>query len=178
PFCALRMKGGAALIETHGVVINASASDYASSLQIANSDAKRTIAVGVSEFAEEDALPNAESEALRVAEMMEGDALLGKEATLGGVLEKLCAFDVAHFATHAKMDDFDPLSSALILTEGERLEGRDLIERHVSTQLVTLSACSSAGGQGSVDGLLGLAWAFMAAGCPNVLGALWRLEDV
>jgi CHAT domain-containing protein len=43
--------------------------------------------------------------------------------------------------------------------------------------LVTISACYSAGEIHSGEGLVGLAWAFMRAGSHQVVAALWEVDD-
>ncbi|MGA2003125.1 MAG: CHAT domain-containing protein [Terriglobales bacterium] len=44
--------------------------------------------------------------------------------------------------------------------------------------LVTISACYSAGERSySREGLVGLSWAFLAAGAHNVVAALWDVSD-
>jgi CHAT domain-containing protein len=41
-----------------------------------------------------------------------------------------------------------------------------------------LSACDTAQGDEELgEGLVGLAWAFQAAGCPNVIASLWNIDD-
>lgn len=43
--------------------------------------------------------------------------------------------------------------------------------------LVTISACYSAGRSYSGDGLVGLSWTFLRAGAHNVVAALWDVSD-
>ena len=45
------------------------------------------------------------------------------------------------------------------------------------SRVVVLSACESANGQISTDGLLSLARCFVAAGCQSVLASLWKVDD-
>jgi len=48
----------------------------------------------------------------------------------------------------------------------------------VSARLVTLSACDTGRGQESAsEGVIGLAWAFRAAGCPSVVASQWSVDD-
>ncbi|HLJ09781.1 MAG TPA: CHAT domain-containing protein, partial [Planctomycetaceae bacterium] len=48
----------------------------------------------------------------------------------------------------------------------------------LSADLAVLSACQTAEGDERLgEGLMGLAWAFQAAGCPNVVASLWNIDD-
>ena len=48
----------------------------------------------------------------------------------------------------------------------------------LSAELVVLSACRSARGRVSSDGIAGLTRAFISAGAPTVVAALWDVADV
>jgi CHAT domain-containing protein len=89
-----------------------------------------------------------------------------------------------YFATHGKSNAVDALDSAIILspdTDGSfKLFARDIIndKLHLNADLVTISACEGAGTNvQSLEGLLGLEWAFMRAGAHQVVAALWNVDD-
>lgn len=90
-------------------------------------------------------------------------------------------FDLVHFATHAQANAQSPLESAVVLSQrGTRykLYARDVLAQPLRAELVTLSACRSAGARSyASEGLVGLAWAFMSAGARRVLAGLWNVED-
>lgn len=85
------------------------------------------------------------------------------------------------FATHATVNRESPLNSAIILShQGERykLYARDVAAVPLTADVVTLSACSSAGATTySGEGLMGFAWAFLQAGAQNVIATLWDEDD-
>jgi CHAT domain-containing protein len=77
-----------------------------------------------------------------------------------------------------------PLDSAIILSrtapqdDAFRLYARDIIQKPLRADLVTISACYGAGTRAySGEGLVGLSWAFLRAGAHNVIGALWDVSD-
>ena len=74
-----------------------------------------------------------------------------------------------------------PLDSAVILSgpaEKNRLLARDVMAIPLSAELVTISACRSAGGKTyGGEGLVGFAWAFLRAGAHNVIAGLWDVSD-
>jgi CHAT domain-containing protein len=89
-----------------------------------------------------------------------------------------------HLATHGTPNAIDPLRSAIILSSGKdgnfKLLARDIIDGKVrlNADLVTISACEGVGTQiQSLEGLLGLEWAFMRAGAHQVVAALWDQDD-
>jgi CHAT domain-containing protein len=90
-------------------------------------------------------------------------------------------FTHIHFATHATANLESPLNSAIILShQGEtyKLYARDVADVPLQADLVTLSACKSAGAKAySGEGLMGFAWAFLQAGAQNVIATLWDEDD-
>lgn len=91
------------------------------------------------------------------------------------------AFTNIHFATHATANRESPLNSAIILShqgENYKLYARDVAAVPLRADLVTISACRSAGARAySGEGLLGFAWAFMQSGAQNVIATLWDEDD-
>jgi CHAT domain-containing protein len=94
-------------------------------------------------------------------------------------------YRILHFATHGLLQVVDGLRSSLALTpeppgsaEDGFLEAREILSCPLKASLAVLSACHSAQGQKSGgEGLLGLAWAFRAAGCPAIVGSQWQVND-
>jgi CHAT domain-containing protein len=90
-------------------------------------------------------------------------------------------FSMIHFAAHAEANPESPLDSAVILsrsTEGFKLYARDILKSPLRTDLVTISACRSAGDKAySGEGLVGFAWAFLHAGSRSVIAGLWDVAD-
>jgi CHAT domain-containing protein len=92
-------------------------------------------------------------------------------------------YSYLHFVTHGTASRSRPLESAVILSKDKdedsyKLYARDIVTRHLSAELVTISACNGAGTRAfSGEGLVGLSWAFLRAGAHNVIGALWEVSD-
>jgi CHAT domain-containing protein len=58
------------------------------------------------------------------------------------------------------------------------LYARDVAARPLSADLVTVSACRSAGERAySGEGLVGFSWAFLRAGARRVVAGLWDVDD-
>jgi CHAT domain-containing protein len=90
-------------------------------------------------------------------------------------------FAFVHFTAHAAANLQSPLDSAVILTgpdDGYKLYARDVAELPLRAELVTVSACRSAGETAySGEGLVGFAWAFLRAGASRVIAGLWDVDD-
>ena len=90
-------------------------------------------------------------------------------------------FSFVHFAAHASANLESPLDSAVILSgpdDAFKLYARDVADVPLRAELVTVSACRSAGERiYSGEGLVGFAWAFLRAGSSRVIAGLWDVDD-
>jgi len=93
-------------------------------------------------------------------------------------------FSHIHFVAHGTASRLSPLDSAIVLSKGAietdsfKLYARDIVQHPLHADLVTISACYSAGSRAySGEGLVGLAWAFLRAGAHNVIASLWEVTD-
>jgi CHAT domain-containing protein/Tfp pilus assembly protein PilF len=91
------------------------------------------------------------------------------------------SFEFIHFSAHAAANTQSPLDSAVILSgpaDRCKLFARDVMSVPLSAELVTISACRSAGAKTYAgEGPVGFAWAFLRAGARNVIAGLWDLND-
>ncbi len=128
-------------------------------------------------------LQYAESEAQEIQKLYpQATVLLEKEATKAKAEEISPTDDIVHFATHAQLNENDPLSSAILLAKGGkedgRLEAREIFGMNLKANLVVLSGCETALGKLSTgDELVGLTRAFIYAGTPSVVASLWNVDD-
>ena len=90
-------------------------------------------------------------------------------------------FSYVHFTAHATANVESPLDSAVILSGPEgayKLYARDVADQPLHAELVTVSACKSAGERAfSGEGLVGFSWAFLRAGAERVVAGLWDVDD-
>jgi len=88
---------------------------------------------------------------------------------------------MVHFTAHATANMESPLESAVVLSgpdTGYKLYARDVADKPLRADLVTVSACRSAGERTySGEGLVGFAWAFLHAGARRVIAGLWDVDD-
>ena len=132
-------------------------------------------------------LPAAAAEGRAITRALAGHdvALLGgRDATEARVRHAMTGASVVHFATHGVVSDEAPSSSYLALAgasprgdDDGHLSAGELYDLRLDADLVMLGACRSATGPDTGDGVTGLARAFLAAGVPTVVAALWDLPD-
>jgi CHAT domain-containing protein len=107
------------------------------------------------------------------------DLLSGTHATpVGFTNARPEHYSLIHFSAHAIQYPESPLDSYIALSpdtdSGYRLYAYELARIHLTADLVTLSACQSAGARNVPgEGLVGLTWAVLGAGAHNVIASLW-----
>lgn len=111
-----------------------------------------------------------------------GDVYVADRATKRQFLETYRSHGVIHLATHAQVNDADPMASFIAFYPDSteyRLYSSELYDLSLQhTALVVLSACET--GRGKIhrgEGMLSLGRAFQYAGCPSVISTLWNAHD-
>ena len=129
-------------------------------------------------------LPAAAAEAERIARYAPvAEVLIGADAKESRLRHwSLADVGVLHFATHAQVDEWSLLRSALLLAPGDGDDGPvgvdELVGLRVQANLVVLSACNSGGGVVlGGEGLQGLTEPFLEAGSTAVVATLWQIGD-
>jgi CHAT domain-containing protein len=62
--------------------------------------------------------------------------------------------------------------------DSRKLYAREILQHAITADLVTLSACQTAGSRTYYgEGLTGFSWAFLSAGARNVVAGLWDVSD-
>jgi CHAT domain-containing protein len=108
--------------------------------------------------------------------------LVGRDATPTGFIRAQPEqYSVVHISAHAIPNPLSPLDSYIVLspeTNNEyKLYARDLAKLRLKADLVTLSACQSAGAKNVPgEGLVGLTWAVLSAGAHNAVASLWPVS--
>ena len=128
-------------------------------------------------------LPDSRAEVREIARLY-GDSrvLIGNDATETAVKNDADAYNVLHIATHGVINDAAPMYSAVLLSssgaEDGLLEAREMIHMNLGADLAILSACQSAGSNVTPgEGLIGMSWALMVAGCRNTVVSQWNVAS-
>ncbi len=134
------------------------------------------------------ALPESEKQApelQRIYDLGSSEVLIGAEARESVFKAKAGEAEILHFATHGVVDDRAPLYSYLLFSqvgvapnEDGRLEARELMQLKLHARLAILCGCETARGRVTAgEGMIGLSWGFMVAGCPATIVSQWKVDS-
>ncbi|XP_078370962.1 tetratricopeptide repeat protein 28-like [Oculina patagonica] len=128
-------------------------------------------------------LPCAGNEAAMIGRLLGVQPLLGEQETKQAVLERINSVSLVHCAAHGDAEKgeiaLSPLRSINRIPKEEDylLTLSDIARVQLRAKLVVLSCCHSGQGKSRVEGVVGIARAFLGSGARSVLVALWALED-
>lgn len=133
-------------------------------------------------------LPAAEEEVAELEKLYGPDkvvVLTGAQAREDTFKTEARDFDIIHFATHGVLIDRAPLYSYLLMSQDDLTPGEDglleaweLMRMKLHSRLAVLSACETARGKISEgEGVIGLSWALLAAGCPAAVVSQWKVDS-
>jgi len=130
-------------------------------------------------------LPEAERQVREIAELYgagQSEIVVGEDATEHRFLKEAADFRVLHLASHAVLDDGNPMYSHVLLAEGGEedgfLEARKLMNLDLRAEMLVLSGCETARGAAPAgEGITGMLWASFVAGAPTTVASLWRVES-
>lgn len=177
PFAALPV-GGKPLIASMSVVVAPGFYIFTETPTSQDRGYEEAIVVGDPDGS----LPGARAEAERIAHDLNVEPLIGSEATIDAVVEKLRvqeSTDLIHLATHGIADSQNPLDeSYLKMHGGDEWTARQISSLQLPGQpMVVMSACQTGLGKDFGVGTIGLARAWQWAGARAVVMSLWNVND-
>lgn len=130
----------------------------------------------------EGALPPAEKQVKELQRLPGVTGYTGKGANETLFKREAGKYKILHFATHGKLDDKNPLYSALRMAPTEKEDGLlevwEILALNLKADLAVLAACETARGRVSNgEGLIGVSWAFLIAGCPTTIASQWAVKS-
>jgi CHAT domain-containing protein len=131
-------------------------------------------------------LPFARKEVEVIANLLEGEKVTGSGASESYLKTRAASVKILHLATHAIIDELNPLYSKLILAAGDsaidddgQLHSFEIYGMKLNCALVTLSACNTGSGKYlDGEGIFSLGRSFLMAGAESVLTSLWEVSDL
>jgi CHAT domain-containing protein len=142
-------------------------------------------------------LPGSEEEAQSIARLLNTRPLLGKDATKTVVIGRMATARIIHLATHGLLEyeatrssvrsipgaialapDSTAASELISQEPGDGLlTSTEILDLRLNADLVVLSACDTARGEITGDGVVGLSRSFISAGTPSIIVSLWEIPD-
>jgi CHAT domain-containing protein len=130
-------------------------------------------------------LPFAKKEVEAISNLLDGEEVTGTSASEAYLKAKAASFNILHLATHAIIDEDNPLYSKLIFAfsdstknEDGELHSFEIYGMKLNCALVTLSACNTGTGKYlDGEGIFSLGRSFLLAGAESVLTSLWEVSD-
>ncbi|HEX2271613.1 MAG TPA: CHAT domain-containing protein, partial [Pyrinomonadaceae bacterium] len=133
-------------------------------------------------------LPDAEREVNLLGRLYGPDAsrvMIGPQAREAIVKAEAGKYEILHFATHATLDDRNPLYSGIVLSRAEDethedglLEAWEIMKLDLNASLTVLSACETARGRvADGEGMIGISWALFVAGSPAAVVSQWKVDS-
>lgn len=133
-------------------------------------------------------LPEAEKEVKILGQLygpQKSKVLVGDKALEEIVKAEAGKYQVMHFATHAVLDDRNPMYSKIVLSrdgnsssEDGLLEAWEIMKLDLTAEMVVMSACQTARGRVSAgEGMIGMTWALFTAGSPAAVVSQWKVDS-
>jgi CHAT domain-containing protein len=128
-------------------------------------------------------LPGTKAEVEQISKIYaQFKTLQGQEFTESMAKKEAANYDYVHIATHGLFNSREPLYSYLLMGNSEEEDGKltvsEIMDMHINSRFVTLSACETGLGDLSEgDDLIGMSRAFIYAGAPQVVVSLWKVDD-
>jgi CHAT domain-containing protein len=131
-------------------------------------------------------LPEAAEEARAIARLYrDSNVRTGVDAREAAFKDDAPGYRVLHLAAHSLIDDRAPMFSSIVLSasgnnplEDGLLEAREIAGLDLRADLAVLSACETARGAVTAgEGMVGLSWAFLAAGVPTTVVSQWKVAS-
>ena len=129
-------------------------------------------------------LPDAEEEVRAIARLYgrRSAVYTREEAQEESAKREMSRARIVHFATHGLFDDRNPMFSQIVLASAGQedgvLQAWEMMRLDLGVDLVVLSACDTARGEGRAgEGLIGMSWALFVGGCPSTVATHWRVDS-
>ncbi len=112
-----------------------------------------------------------------IINLANGTSFNAYRASKANFVNNASSYGVLHLATHACVDENDPMMNRIYFTD-DFVTTYELFSMRLNANMVVLSACDT--GSGKLfrgEGVMSLSRGFAYAGCPSLLTSLWSVDD-
>jgi CHAT domain-containing protein len=124
-------------------------------------------------------LPDAAREVRSIAQLYgpAAEVYVGSAANGQRFLNSAPSSSVIHIAAHADVLDDWPMESSLLLS-GRSITAGEILRTPLHCDVTVLAACDTAAGHvRDGEGVIGLSWALLGAGCGNAVVSQWNVDS-
>jgi CHAT domain-containing protein len=124
-------------------------------------------------------LPDAAREVRSIAQLYgpAAEVYVGSSASGQRFLNSAPSSSVIHIAAHAEVLDDWPMESSLLLS-GRSVTAEEILRTPLRCDVTVLAACDTAAGHvRDGEGVIGLSWALLGAGCGNAVVSQWSVDS-
>ena len=166
------------LIDNHAISYSGSARIFLELRRdFFNYDTEKMWAGFAPSYTEDLQLFSNEQEVRSIEELTDGDSFLDESATRENYLVNNRRYKILHLATHAEIDNNNPLYNKLIFADGD-LTSSEIYLSDTRANMAVLSACNTGFGKlEKGEGVMSMARAFHFSGVPSVVMSLWMVPD-
>jgi tetratricopeptide (TPR) repeat protein len=176
------LNGNQYLLENHAVSYSGSATLFQIQRDWQSKKIKKLKWSGFApKYNNQNSLSSNNEEIENIAKLMKGNAFIGKNASIKNFISQTNNASILHLATHAILDNENPLYSKLIFSEESEkyeLTASEIYSLSIKSELVVLSACNTGFGKlERGEGIMSLSRAFHYAGVKSTVMSLWKVPD-
>lgn len=166
-------------------LINTYSISYAGSLQLYEKQMEmgkkqRFNWIGFAPEYEEALLFDNKNEVRSIGEIVNGNSVLGKDATKQKLIELGKNASILHLATHTELNKLNPMLNKILFSGdgiSSELTASEIYGLQLKANLAVLSACNTGTGLFRGDGVMSMSRAFTYAGTSSTIMSLWKVPD-
>lgn len=121
-----------------------------------------------------------ENEVYSISEIVEGNPVLGEQATKQELIKLSDQASIIHLATHTELDKLNPMLNKILFSKNEvssELTTSEIYGLKLHADMAVLSACNTGTGVYRGDGVMSMSRAFTYAGTSSTVMSLWKVPD-
>ena len=121
-----------------------------------------------------------ENEVYTISEIVEGNPVLGEEATKQELINLSHHASIIHLAAHTELDKLNPMLNKILFSKNNHsseLTTSEIYGLELEADMAVLSACNTGTGVYRGDGVMSMSRAFTYAGTSSTVMSLWKVPD-
>lgn len=174
------MKDQQLLIHKYAVSYAGSLQLYDTQVQVAKNSKMNWL--GYAPEYKDASLSSNTQEVNEISKIINGNSVVGTNATKKSFINQSKDYSVVHLATHGKLSNVNPMLNSLVFygedTESSELSASEIYGLDLNANMAVLSACDTGSGKIEAgEGVMSMSRAFTYAGVSSTVVSLWKVPD-